>query len=64
MAMLDAKVTASKSPIILIIRMALSCLHGTPGFLPGFCIGVERSYPQACRQYVMGITQILFFRAL
>jgi hypothetical protein len=64
MAKVDAKVIATRSPIILITRMALSCLHGAPGFLPGFCIGVERSYPQACRRYVMGITQILFFKAL
>jgi hypothetical protein len=47
MAKVDAKVIAVRSPIILIIPMALSCLHGAPVFIPGFGI-VEEDHTPIC----------------
>ena len=63
-AMLDARATASKNPIILIIRIAISCLHGAPVFIPGLRDCWRTPYSYLRRRSVTGITRILFFKVL
>ena len=57
----DAKVITKRSPIILIIRMALSCLHElrVSSRLRDW---LERAYAYLCRDNVTGITKCVFFQ--